>query len=236
MNAPSLLTLNHSLVVARPDSDPAQLVLLFHGVGDTPQEMLPLAARIADAYPQACVVSVCASRNSDGGGYEWFSTNGITDDNRLERIQAAMPAFLATVRHWQERTGVAPERTALIGFSQSAIMALESTHETSLPATRVVSFGGRFVRLPEPVRDTVTFYLLHGKSDSVIPYGYAVQAAEYLVARDGDVTADILPFVGHEITPEMIDLLLERLQAHIPKRLWQEALRADAPVEPTRGD
>ena len=109
-------------------------------------------------------------------------------------------------------------------------MALESSHETPLPAARVVSIGGRFLRLPEPVSDAVTYFLLHGKQDQVVPYGYTVTAAEYLVARRGDVVADVVPFLGHEIAPELIDLLIERLQGHIPRRLWDEALKADAPL------
>lgn len=108
-------------------------------------------------------------------------------------------------------------------------MALESTHETPRPAARVISLGGRFVRLPEPVDDGVTFYLFHGKGDPVIPYGYTATAAEYLAAREGDVTADILPDVGHEVPAEMIELLVQRLRAHVPRRLWQEAMRGGMP-------
>lgn len=230
-------TLNESIVVARPEGAAAQLVLLFHGVGATPRDMAPLGERLAAVYPQACVVSICAPLPSDlGGGYQWFSIDGVTEENRPERIAEAMPAFLQTVRHWQEQTGTDAERTALIGFSQGAIMALESTHEVPRPAARVASLAGRFVRLPEPVDDAVTLYLFHGKSDPVIHYGYTATAAEYLVAREGDVTADILPFVGHEVTAEMIELLIQRLQAHVPRRLWQEAMRADAPLEPSAGD
>lgn len=227
----SIATLNKSIVVAQPEAA-AQLVLLFHGAGGTPDDMLPLGKRLAATYPQACVVSVCAPQLCSLGGYQWFSLDGLTDENRLERVDAARPAFLSTVWHWQKLTGLDAQRTALIGFSQGAIMALESTHETPLPAARVAALGGRFVRLPEPVTDAVTYYLLHGKGDPVVPYGYTVTAAEYLVARDGDVVADVLPFVDHAITPEVIDLLLERLQAHVPRRLWQEAMRADAPVGP----
>jgi phospholipase/carboxylesterase len=230
-------TLNESIVVARPEGAAAQLMLLFHGVGATPQDMLPLGERLAAAYPQACVVSVCAPLPSDlGGGYQWFSIAGVTEENRSERVAEAMPAFLNTVRHWQEATGTDAARTALIGFSQGAIMALESTHEWPRPAARVASLAGRFVRLPEPVDDAVTLYLFHGKSDPVIDCSHTATAAEYLAAHGGDVTVDILPLVGHEITAQMRELLLGRLQAHVPRRLWQEAMREGVSLEPSTGD
>jgi phospholipase/carboxylesterase len=233
----SSTTLNESIVVACPEGAAAQLMLLFHGVGGTPQDMAPLGERLAAAYPQACVVSVCAPLPSDqGSGYQWYSLSGATEENRPARIAEAMPAFLQTVRHWQQATDTDAERTALVGFSQGAIMALESTHEAPRCAARVASLAGRFVRLPEPVDDAVTLYLLHGKSDPVIPYGYTVTAAEYIVAREGDVTADVLPFVDHEITAEMIEVLVQRLQAHVPRRLWQEAMRLQASAESSSGN
>lgn len=233
----SATTLNESIVVARPAGAAAQLMLLFHGVGATPQDMVPLGERLAGVYPQACIVSVCAPVPADSGnGYQWFSVRDITEGNRPQRIAEAMPGFLQVVRHWQEATGTDAEQTALIGFSQGAIMALESIHEAPRTAARVVSLAGRFVRLPEPVSDAVTLYLFHGKSDPVIDYGYTVTAAEYLVAREGDVTADVLPFVGHEIADEMVELLLQRLQAHVPRRLWQEAMRAGAALTPSVKD
>ncbi len=230
----SAMTLNESIVVARPEGAATQLMLLFHGVGATPQDMVPLGERLAEVYPQACIVSVCAPAPADSGhGYQWFSVRDVTEENRPQRIAEAMPDFLRVVRHWQEATGTEAEQTALVGFSQGAIMALESTHEAPRAAARVVSLAGRFVRLPEPVSDAVTLYLFHGKSDPVIDYGYTVTAAEYLVAREGDVTADVLPFVGHEIAEEMVELLIQRLQAHVPRRLWQEAMRAGAALAPS---
>ena len=41
-----------------------------------------------------------------------------------------------------------------------------------------------------------------------------------------------VPFIGHEIDEELIDLLLQRLQSHVPKRIWQEAMR-DVPAPGT---
>ncbi len=225
-----LLMRDKSLLLASPGEKAEQLILLFHGAGANPEQMVPLGEKLAAAYPHAWVVSVCAPESSDGERYHWYSLEDVNEENHLQRMIAAMPAFLATISHWQKTVGIGADRTALVGFSQGAIMALESSHEQPVVASRVASIGGRFLRLPEPVGDATTYFLLHGKEDEVISYGYTVKAAEYLAAREGDVVADVIPFRGHEITPDLIDLLLERLQGHVPRRLWKEALRADAPL------
>ena len=105
-------------------------------------------------------------------------------------------------------------------------MALESSRARDALAGRVVSIAGRFAALPEQATAGTTLHLLHGKNDSVIPYAHTVAAAERLVALGADVTADVIPFVGHEINDEIATLLVERLKGYLPQRRWKEALKA----------
>ena len=104
-----------------------ELFLLFHGVGASPQDLVPLGQLIARAFPEAAVASVPAPDRSDfGSGLQWFSVRGVTEENRPERVQATLGRFLDTVRAWQERTGVSAAATTLVGFSQGAILSLEA--------------------------------------------------------------------------------------------------------------
>ena len=215
-------------IVVQAPAQAAQLFLLFHGYGADAQDMQPLAKRFAEEFPQACVVCVQAAEPAEAGfGWQWFPLQGVTEENRPERVSLAMPGFVELVRAWQQRTGVSHEATALVGFSQGGIMSLAaSLHESNL-CGRVLGFGSRFVELPVQAPETVTYHLFHGKSDSVIHYGYAVTGAERLVAIDADVTADVLPYIGHEIHPNMIDLAIERLTTHLPKRYVKQVHEAD---------
>lgn len=106
-------------------------------------------------------------------------------------------------------------------------MALESTRDRTPIAGRVVSIAGRFAQLPREPASATTLHFLHGKSDPVMPYGLTVAAAEHLVALGGDVTADVLPFLGHGINAELVALLIERLKGYVPRSLWRAALAAD---------
>jgi phospholipase/carboxylesterase len=220
--------MTETLIVQQPQGMPQQLILLFHGVGGHPREMLHLGQRLAAEFPQAMIVSVAAPHPSESGqGRQWFSVVGISDENRPARVREAMPAFVAEVRQWQARSGVGFAATALIGFSQGGIMALESTRQEGALAGRVASIGARFALLPEQALPQTTLHLFHGKTDAVIGYAHTIAAAERLVALGADVTADVLPFVGHEINATIESLVIERLRGYIPRRLWEEALRAD---------
>lgn len=218
--------MNRSIIIQQPEGPAALLLLLFHGVGADARDLVPLGERLGEAFPGAWVVSVNGSEAGDAGfGRQWFSIRDISEANRPQRVNAALPAYLSAVQAWQAQTGVSPAGTALIGFSQGAIMALEAALQAPPVAARVVAIAGRFAKLPDAAPERITLHLIHGKADPVIPYGHTVAAAEHLIGLGADLTADVLPFVGHQINDEVEDILLQRLTTYVPKRLWEEALR-----------
>jgi phospholipase/carboxylesterase len=222
------------VVVQKPAGEARQLMVLFHGVGATPQDLLPLGECLAQTFPDAYVVSVQAPYASDmGQGFQWFSVRDITEESRPARVAEVLPEFVALVQDLQRQTGVGPEATALFGFSQGGIMALEASQLPQHLAGRIVALAGRFAQLPQAPHALTTLHMLHGKDDAVIHYGYTVTAAKHLVSLGADITADVLPFVGHTVSDDMLDLLIERLQGHVPKRLWDAAQVAPEGTPPT---
>lgn len=230
------------IIIQQPAGQAQQLVLLFHGWGSTAASMRTLGERLAGTFPSAVVVAInapdlAAGLSSDTTGYQWFNVQGVTEENRQARVDAAMPAFVACIEQWQATTGVSPEATALVGMSQGAIMALEASklaapmrHEApaKLLFGRMVSLCGRFASLPTAATEHITIHLLHGKDDAVIPYSHTVNAAHLVRDLGGDVTAEVLPFIGHEIHPDFIALAIRKLSTHIPHRLWLQAQKEEA--------
>ncbi|WP_085316565.1 esterase [Derxia lacustris] len=206
--------MSDAILIQRPAAPASQLVALFHGVGATPDDLVPLGELIARQWPQALVTSVAGTEPSDfGSGRQWFSLQGITDEKRGARIALAMRDFIGAVTLWQAQAGVGAEATTLVGFSQGAMMALGSLCQPVPVARRVVAIAGRFATLPERIAPGLTVHLLHGADDSVVAASHSTQAAERLRALGATVTLDLFPGVGHGITPEMARTLLQRLAA-----------------------
>jgi phospholipase/carboxylesterase len=151
---------------------------------------------------------------------------GIDEHNRDERVAQAMPGFVAMVRALQQQHRVGPAATALVGFSQGAIMSLEASVLHDGLAGRVLAFAGRYARLPMHAPQATTLHFFHGEQDSVIPVQHARAAIERLAARQGDATLDIAAGVGHDIAPALVRCAVQRLQTHIPHRTWAAALGA----------
>lgn len=191
---------DQDLIVQRASIPAARLILLFHGVGSRPEDLVPLGRLLAEADPSAWVVSVRSPEPSDlGSGWQWFSVRGVTEDSRPARIAAAMPSFVRCVRDWQARAGVDAAATTLIGFSQGAIMALESTQLPESVAARVISLAGRFASPPRVAPAHTQVHLLHGEQDSVIDPRYSLIAAKTMQALGAAVTVELFPNLGHGV-------------------------------------
>lgn len=202
-----------ALIVQRPSAAAHQLVLLFHGVGSSAENLLPVGQALAAHLPAAFIVSVQAPDVSDVGvGWQWFSVQGITEANRPERVAATMPRFVQTVQHWQQASGVAAADTALLGFSQGAIMALESTQQPVLLASRIVAIAGRYAQPPRTALAATRIHLMHGDADSVMPVRLGVEAQAQLQALGVEVTLDRFPGLGHGIDTRVLDRVAERLK------------------------
>jgi len=189
-----------SIVIQSPSS-PSHLFLLFHGVGASPLSMEPLGKLIAEHQPNAAVVSVVAPQASDlGQGFQWFSVRGVTEENRLERVTAALPSFIDCVQSWQTKYQMPFQNTSLIGFSQGAIMSLSTTQLAEpILASRVISLSGRFAALPQiaPPQTQIAFF--HGEADEVIHVQYAREAYQALKALGADTSLQTIAQLGHSI-------------------------------------
>ena len=220
--------MNNTLQWLPPAGPPAQLMVLLHGMGANAAGMTPLADVLRREFPQAAVLAPDGFAPADGDpsgvARQWFSVAGVTEANRAERIAAARPALADWVRQAQRATGVGPAATALVGFSQGAIMALALAQVHDGLAGRVLAFAGRYAVLPETAPQHTTLHFFHGGADTVIPVQHARDAIERLGSLHGDATIDIAEGLGHEINGALLQRALFRLRNHIPHRTWAAAM------------
>ena len=190
-----------------PEQPARHLFVFLHASGADARSMIPAAFKYQGRFPSAALVlpSGFARYGKENERQQWFSTQGLTDDNRMARIAAILPRIEQLVRREQTNHRVPRERTVLIGYSQGGTVALEAVKAMPQLAGAVVAYSARFARLPLPgTRMDSRIHLVHGEFDSVISRVYAERAARALSGLHVPVTLDIIEDLGHALTHEAI--------------------------------
>lgn len=206
----------------RPADGPADgLLVLHHGRGADEHDLIGFAD-LLDPERRLHVVTPGAPFQVPGWpGKHWYVVPqvGFPDPRTFAASYRALGAFHDEL--WA-RTGIAPERTILGGFSMGSVMS----HATGLGGDRPVVAGilglSGFVPTVEgwapdlPPRAGRTRVLnAHGRQDPVIGYAFAEQARA-LVA-DGGLDLTALDFDGgHQIAPQHVPAIAEWVAETLP--------------------
>ena len=188
-----------------PEHAAHHLFVFLHGSGATAQSMIPAAFKFQARFPSAALIvpSGFAHYESDRESQQWFSSRGLNDDNRFDRVAAILPRIEHLVRREQTNYDVPRERTVLIGYSQGGTVALETVKGFPGLAGAVVAYSARFARLPQ--KSIVSrIHLVHGGYDSVVSRVRAERAARVLSGLHVPVTLDVIEDLGHALTHEAI--------------------------------
>ncbi|HEY9459490.1 MAG TPA: dienelactone hydrolase family protein [Paralcaligenes sp.] len=198
-------------IISKPDSSlssltftpaqgkPEQLFVLLHGESASPDQLLPLARVIRQAFPQALLVLPYGPTRT-------------------------LPALVARIRRIQVRHDLPGQQTALAGFSQGATMAFEASLEQPDLAGRVLAFSGSYKRPLTAAPLASTLHFLHGANDTQVSVEHVQSIYARLAELEGDATLDVASGIGHELHDSLINRAIYRLQTCIPLRSWEAAL------------
>lgn len=191
----------------RPTKAPSTHTLLvcLHGVGSSRQDVKSLAQALTQTLrPGVKLLIPDAPEPFDLGpsGRQWFSLDGVTEANRLERVKGAMPPLEAMIDAELNRLNLDRRALILVGFSQGAIMAM-SWAALGLSCRAVLAYAGRLPVGLDPLPHPAAMLLIHGEHDRVIPFDHGVYAQRAFTSRGVTATLLKLP-IGHTISPDGI--------------------------------
>ena len=180
-----------------------QLVVLCHGVGADGFDLIDLGPSWSRALPDAVFVSPHAPLVHDSGfGRQWFSLADRTPPVLEAGVRQAASSLGPFIDAELARLSLAPDRYALMGFSQGAMTALFTGLRRS-PAPRVIlAFSGALLApasLASELSGRPPVLLVHGEDDEVVPAGRSREAEQSLAAAGVPVEAVFVPHLGHGI-------------------------------------
>lgn len=192
------MTLEHKYVEGSPD---APLLLLLHGTGGSPDDLLGLARELS---PDSAVLAP-AGPVSEYGAARWFRrlAEGVFDHEDVVKRANQLADFVVEAR---ERYGLGDRRLVAVGFSNGANIAAAVT----LLRPEVVREAALFAAMspvPEPPTHDLSatrVFLANGERDPMAPLASTEELIRLLRERGADVVTQRHPG-GHQITVDGVE-------------------------------
>ncbi len=220
--------------VAPASGKATHLVVLVHGYGADGNDLIGLAPHWQRLLPGAAFVAPNAPERIPGmpWGYQWFSLSAY-DPDMLRRDPALAPGVYQEMRAGAERaaaplaafidaelarTGLGPERLALVGFSQGTMMSLQVGLRRTVAPAAIVGFSGALIgadRLAGEITARPPVLLIHGDQDDIVPVEALQAALDGLGAAGVTARWHVCRGMGHGIDPEGLELAGRFLAQHL---------------------
>ncbi len=189
-----------------------QLVVLLHGYGADGNDLIELGAQWQQWMPDTAFVSPNAPEpcGMNPMGRQWFDLTFQVPNERWVGVQHAAPTLDAFLDAELARHNLAPERLALVGFSQGTMMALHVGLRRKVAPAAIVGFSGALIfddtAGPQSVAKDITsrppVLLVHGDMDEVIPPQALLLSSDLLKQFNVPVQSHLSRGLGHGIDGE----------------------------------
>lgn len=187
---------------------PKRVAVFLHGVGDRGDGgLLSIGQMWQREFPDCEFICPDAPypydlAPPDFGGRQWFSLQSLDPSALAMGVRAAAPVLNAYLDNVLDTRGLAPEKMALIGFSQGTMMALYVAPRRNSSVAAVVGYSGCLIdggTLPAEKRSSPPILLVHGDRDEVVPYHLMTEAAQGLTKAGLKVETLTCRMLGHGI-------------------------------------
>ena len=190
------------LTAGEPLGQARAALVLLHGRGGSAADILALAGELAPPG--------CASLAPQAAGHTWYPYSFLMPIERNEpHLSSALAAVRAVLAGVAE-AGIPPERTALLGFSQGACLALEFAARHARRYGAVVAFSGGLIGPDGTPRDYAgtldgTPVFIGGSDvDAHIPLARMEESARVLERLGGAVDLRVYRGMEHTVNADEV--------------------------------
>jgi phospholipase/carboxylesterase len=199
------------------NGEPAGLLVLHHGRGADEHDLLGLGD-VLDPERRLHVVTPRGPLTLPGWpGHHWYVVPRVGYPD-YDTFHSAFRKLAVLHDELWERTGVAPERTVLGGFSMGSVMSYALGLSGARPAPAgVLAFSGFVPTVDgwQPSlgdRGRLRAFIAHGRRDPIMDVAFARAARELLERGDIDVSYHESD-VAHHIDPAHVPAAVEWVAA-----------------------
>jgi len=182
--------------------EPTTLLIALHGMGTNGRDLEPLAEELD--LPHVRFIFPTAPLPMAPGAYQWYDLAQPEQD-----IPESVAALQRLVTEVQAKFGPLP--VILLGFSQGAVMTVETGLGLVPRPLALVALSGYLYHMPElapPPHPPI--FIAHGVQDGVVSIRFGRSMVKTLTQAGLDVAYQEFP-IGHGISLEVVQAIRQFL-------------------------
>ena len=189
-------------MAGKPLGDAPVVVIMIHGRGAGPQNILELAPALGE--PNATYLAPSAANST------WYPYSFMTEIARNEPFLSSALSVIAALVSDIERAGISRDRIVVLGFSQGACLTTEFAIRNASRFGGFVAFSGGAIgpagtTWDESGRfDGTPIFFGCSDVDPHIPEPRVLESAEMCERMGANVTRKIYPGMGHLVNDDEI--------------------------------
>lgn len=200
-------------------------VIWLHGLGDSGDGFLPVAAQLAlpdelgvrFIFPHAPIQPV--TLNGGMAMRSWYDIKSMDLENRAD--EAGVRESAAKIEQLIEQelaSGIAADKIILAGFSQGGVISLHLAPRYSKKLAGVMALS-TYMCVPNKFADeakhtNLNVFMAHGRHDDVVPHSAGRNAFDVLQANNMDVSWQDYP-MAHQVCGEELAAIRQWLIASL---------------------
>jgi phospholipase/carboxylesterase len=199
-------------VIERGSSTSSRAVVLLHGYGSRPDDLVPLAEILAARVDARFIVPAAPRpfRGGDGGRV-WFDQHLPDAQDQIRASRSEIDGVIETL----QAQGIDSRHVIVAGFSQGAILSIEMALAGRHPLCGIAALSGR--ALGHPAQNyrrlaDLPIFASHGRNDTRVLFSRGQQFVKRARSSGADVRFEV--FDGdHEIPSPIVAALGDWLAA-----------------------
>ncbi len=204
--------------------EPQNALILFHGYGADGEDLFTLTTELKKHFKNMAFFAPNAPTITFGGGYEWFSLDDYFSKPELDidylkiletRAIEKLPIVEEYISQIENQLNIKRNHIFIAGFSQGGLIAAQTAFKSN------TCFNGLILMSPVPMisiestAKKTPILLTRGLQDTVIPPQAAQLVKPLLVRNNFSVTESNDSLLGHGISSQHVDALIQFIQKHI---------------------
>jgi phospholipase/carboxylesterase len=183
------------------------LLILLHGYGSNEEDLFSFAGELPE---DLIIVSTRAPQTLGFGSYSWYTIHFNSPQGKFSDMPEAITSretVAVFIDEVQQKYGVSPEKTFLLGFSQGTILSYAIAFNYPEKVQKIIALSGYINSelLPDNLESKdyskLDLYISHGSVDQVIPVEWANKAPKFLDQLNIKYSYREFP-IGHGVSPK----------------------------------